>query len=362
MKKIKILVDGHVLDGKHQGTSSYISGLYSELSKREECDIYIATQDEASVDKYFGQSNHVTWVPLKSKNKYQRLAFEFDALAKKIKPDYSHFQYITPLTKRNKWINTIHDVLFLDFPENFPLSYRIQNYCLFKLGALRSDIVLTVSEYSKQKISQHFNLPLQDIVVTPNAIDDISTVQEKLIKPLENEKFYLYVSRFEPRKNQHLLIESFLKANVGNDAKLVLVGAPALSYPELDMYLTDDFKEKVIHLQGIEKSELVWLYQHATAAIYPSKGEGFGIPPLEAVALGCPSYSADNTALSELTPYLSGTFDTNESSIVSLFNNIEQQKNKPDLVTKRGQVMAAFNWANSADILLKTLLTDNSII
>ena len=355
MKKIKILVDAHVLDGKHQGTSSYISGLYSELSKREECDIYIATQKQKSVEKYFGKSNNVTWVPLTSTNKYQRLAFEFDSLVKKLKPDYSHFQYITPLLKRNKWINTIHDVLFLDFPENFPLSYRIQNYCLFRLGAMRSDIVLTVSEYSRQRVSQHFNLPQQNIIVTPNAIDDISAVAVKPINILENERFYLYVSRFEPRKNQHLLIESFLKSNVRNTAKLVLVGAPALSYPELEQYLTDDFKDKIIHLQGIDKSELVWLYQNATAAIYPSKGEGFGIPPLEATALECPSYSADNTALSELTPYLSGTFDNNENSIVTLLNKIEHEGKLLNLIDKSKQVITTFNWANSADILLKAL-------
>lgn len=358
MQKIKILVDGHVLDGKHQGTSSYISGLYSEMSKREECEIFIATEKEASVVKYFNNSINVTWLPLTSKNKYQRLSFEFDSLARKIKADYSHFQYITPLTKSNKWINTIHDVLFLDFPENFPLSYRIQNYCLFKLGAMRSDILLTVSEYSKQRISAHFNTSAQDITVTPNAIDDISSVVGQAVTGLENTQFFIYVSRFEPRKNQHLLIESFLKSNAANSAKLVLVGAPALPYPELDKYLTRDFNDKIIHLQGIDKSELVWLYQNAVAALYPSKGEGFGIPPLEAMAIGCPSYSADNTALSELIPYLSGTFDNNETRIVTLFNKIEQEDKKLNLKDKSKQVITMFNWANSADILLKKL-TDN---
>ncbi len=356
MKKFKILVDGHVLDGKHQGTSSYISGLYSEMSKREECEIFIATEKEASVAKYFNHSTNVKWLPLTSKNKYQRLAFEFDSLARKIKADYSHFQYITPLTKSNKWINTIHDVLFLDFPENFPLSYRIQNYSLFKLGAMRSDILLTVSEYSKQRISEHFNTSSQDITVTPNAIDDISTVVGQAVTELENTKFFIYVSRFEPRKNQHLLIEAFLKSNVANSAKLVLVGAPALPYSELDKYLTRDFNDKIIHLQGIDKSELVWLYQNAIAAMYPSKGEGFGIPPLEAAALQCPSYSADNTALSELAPYLSGTFENDLNSLVSLINEVEQQKDSSRFVTKNKQVKAIFNWSNSADILLSRLI------
>ena len=356
MNPIKILVDGHVLDGKHQGTSSYISGLYSEMSKREECEIFIATEKEASVAKYFNNSTNVKWLPLTSKNKYQRLAFEFDSLARKIKADYSHFQYITPLTKSNKWINTIHDVLFLDFPENFPLSYRIQNYCLFKLGAMRSDILLTVSEYSKLRISEHFNTSAQDITVTPNAIDDISSVVGQAVSGLENTKFFIYVSRFEPRKNQHLLIEAFLKSNAANSAKLVLVGAPALPYPELDKYLTRDFNDKIIHLQGIDKSELVWLYQNAVAALYPSKGEGFGIPPLEAMALGCPSYSADNTALTELKPFLSGTFENSAVAITAIFEQLYSQKEAECIKGKREHVIATFNWAESSELLLKKLL------
>lgn len=356
MKKIKVMVDAHVLDGKHQGTSSYISGLYSALSKRDELELYVATEKQESMDKYFGNCSNINWIKLNSKNKYQRLAFEFDSISQKLKPEFSHFQYITPLIKRNKWINTIHDILFMDFPEEFPLSYRVKNHLLFRLGAIRSDILLTVSEYSKQRISQHFKIPINDIVVTPNAINDIVSVIPKPMIQLEGQKFFVYVSRFEPRKNQHTLIEAFYRVNFGTDVKLVLVGAPALEYPALEAQLKINMNNQLIHLQGIDTAELVWLYKHAMGAFYPSKCEGFGIPPLEASALDCPSYCADNTALSELSQYVSGCFDNNVESIAEQLQRTYTNTSGVKTGSKADLVVDNYNWKKSGDILIERLL------
>ena len=267
MKKIRILVDGHVLDHEHQGTASYIAGLYSALSEKEQCEIFVATANQESIIKYFGSNTKVHWVPLYSKNKYRRLVIEFDQLTKDIKPDYSHFQYITPLIKRNKWINTIHDILFLDYPDYFPLSYRFKNYILFKLAAMRSDVLVTVSQYSKYRIGHHFGIAQENIVVTPNAVDDILAVEAVSINQLQNTRYFVYVSRFEPRKNQHKLIEAFYKADLGSDVKLVLVGVSTIVYPELAVQLKDNRKNQLVRLQGLQKSELVWLYKNGMIVI-----------------------------------------------------------------------------------------------
>jgi glycosyltransferase involved in cell wall biosynthesis len=354
MSKLKILVDGHVLDGKHQGTSSYISGLYSAVAKKGECELYIATEKESSMQKYFNDSPNINWVPLKACGKFSRLSIEFDRISKAVKPNYSHFQYITPLIKREKWINTIHDILFLDFPQEFPLKYRLQNHALFRLSALRSDVLTTVSNYSKERISHHFKIAKDKIVVTPNAVDDISKVQGKAITNLIGQNFFIFVSRLEPRKNQHLLIDAFIQAKLAPETKLILVGAPALEYKELtDRLANSSISSRVIHLQGLTQGELVWLYQNARASVYPSKCEGFGIPPLEAVVLGTQSYCADNTALSELSPYLDGMFDAdNISEIVSVLEN----SNIINENIMKNHPSDCYQWDKSADVLLKNLL------
>ena len=127
MSKPVILVDGHVLDGKPQGTSTYIVGLYTEIAKRNTVEILIATEQENSIKRWFPKQENICWVPLTTAKKYKRLAVEFDRLAEQYRPDYMHFQYITPLRKRTRWINTVHDLLFLDLPQYFPLRYRLQN-------------------------------------------------------------------------------------------------------------------------------------------------------------------------------------------------------------------------------------------
>jgi len=354
MSKLKIFVDGHVLDGKHQGTSSYISGLYSALAKKNECELYIATEKESSMQKYFNDISNINWVPLNSRGKFSRLSTEFDRISRAVKPDYSHFQYITPLIKREKWINTIHDILFLDFPQEFPLKYRIQNHALFRLSALRSDLLTTVSNYSKERIAHHFKIAKDKIVVTPNAVDGISKVQPKPLTNLVGQDFFIFVSRLEPRKNQHQLIDAFIQAKLAPETKLVLVGAPALEYKELTDRLSNrSISNRVIHLQGLSQNELVWLYQNARASVYPSKCEGFGIPPLEAVVLGTQSYCADNTALSELSPYLDGMFD---AGVVNEITSVLENSYRTNNVTTKKNISDTYQWDKSADILLNNLL------
>ncbi|EOK5702644.1 glycosyltransferase family 4 protein [Vibrio vulnificus] len=351
MNRIKIFVDGHVLDGKPQGTCSYIAGLYGALSKNENFEIYVATNNYESIIKYFGGNNNVKWVKLNSKSKYFRLAYELTMIERKIKPDFSHYQYITPLFKFGRWINTIHDLLFIDFPSNFPLKYRLINYLLFKISAIRSDVILTVSSYSKNRISKHFNIKENDIVVTPNAVDNILSFGEESIGFLENEKFFIYVSRIEPRKNQDLLARAFLMANIPLDTKLVLVGAKSLAYPLLDDLLKND---RIVHLEGISNENLVWLYKNAKASLYPSKCEGFGIPPLEAAILGCKSFCAKNTALTELSSFVDGTFNCgNIEEIKTIIELVIQDSNLEQASGKK--IMDQFNWGNVASEFINAI-------
>jgi glycosyltransferase involved in cell wall biosynthesis len=218
-------------------------------------------------------------------------------------------------------------------------------------------VLLTVSEYSKRRISHHFGIQSSEITVTPNAISDITHIASRPIGNLASTDFYLFVSRFEPRKNQHLLVKSFINSSANTSTKLVLVGSPAIDYPELEALMKGEHKDRIVHLQSIDMSELVWLYKNSKASIYPSKCEGFGIPPLEAVALGCPSYCTDNTALSELKDYVDGVFNESESSITSVINRIEMAQ-PVSSSRNREKVLSTFDWENSAQLLIERLANE----
>lgn len=355
-----ILVDGHVLDGKPQGSSAYIAGLYRAVADMGAADIRIAAHDPESLVRWGLDKPGIEWVPLTATGRFERLAIEMTGLQTRIGADFSHFQYITPLIKRSRWINTQHDLLFLDLPQHFSLGYRIKNHALFRLSALRSDVVLTVSDYSRNAIHRHFGIPLERIHVTCNAPDSFIDAPDDVVEGLQPGRFVVFVSRFEPRKNQHALVEAFcnLRAELDPDIQLVLVGYPALAYPELDAALAAARAEgdRVRVLSNLSHTQLTWLYRHGAGSIYPSHAEGFGMPVIEAVAAGGLSYCADNTAMSELVPHVHGSFDAHDpESIRQVVRRAVsgQDANRRDTV--RAQMLKTFNWTASAEALMEAI-------
>ena len=278
-------------------------------------------------------------------------------LQARIKPDYAHFNYICPPIKTGPWINTIHDVLFLDHPEYFPLSYRLKNRLLFQASAMRSEKVFTVSQFSRDAISRHFGLDKQQIAVIPAAPDAFIDASDEPVDGLQPGRFAVYVSRFEPRKNQHSLVEAFhaLNTELPVGTKLVLVGYPALPYPELDRALAQA-GERVRLLSNITNAQLTWLYRNAAASIYPSNAEGFGMPPLEAVAAGGRSFCADNTAMSELSGLVQGQFDaSSQAEIRDCVRHVfasNAHRPDPDMKAKLAQ---SYSWDASAQAMIDAL-------
>ena len=171
MKIPNILVDGHVLDGRPQGTATYIAGLYKAIAENNLATITIASFYKDSLEKYDLSHPNIKWVKLPTKNKYIRLLFSLPYLEYYLKPDFSHYNYIGPIIKFSKRIITCHDLLFLDFPEYFSRSYRFRNKILFYISARNADIVSTVSEFSANAISKHFSIPYDKIMIAPNAIN-----------------------------------------------------------------------------------------------------------------------------------------------------------------------------------------------
>ena len=313
--------------------------------------------DEASIARWFPDAPEVEWEPLKASGRVKRLAVELPSLQARLKPDIAHFNYICPLRKVGPWINVIHDLLFLDYPQYFPLSYRVKNSTLFRISALRSEKVITSSRYSCEAIHRHFDIPLDRIHVVPAAPDAFVDAADQAIAELKPGRFVVYVSRFEPRKNQHALVRAFhdLETELAEDLQLVLVGSPALPYAELDEALTQaDARVRV--LSNLSHAQLTWLYRHAAASIYPSHAEGFGMPIIEAVAAGGRSYCAKNTAMSELVPFVHGSFAaTEQAQICDSIRKAFGDYAEAEKCAVRDRMLATFNWDASAEALIDVL-------
>lgn len=362
MKKTKIFVDCHVFDGNFQGTTTYIKGLYSELIKDTMHHIFLGASNIENLKNIFGTHENVTFIKYKTKNKFYRLLFDIPAIIKENEIDYAHFQYVVPLIKACKYIVTIHDVLFLDFPEYFPLFYRIKNKFLFKKSAERADVVLSVSEYSKTQIQKHFKT--QKVVVTPNAVDPIyfekydkTQVQKQVEIKFKVKKYFLFVSRWEPRKNHHRLLKVFVEKEYYKDHLLVFIGDKAIVNKEYNIYyrsLPENIKTKVLSFNKVNFEDLILFVRGADLSIYPSIAEGFGIPPLESMACEVPTVCSNSTAMADFD--FIGDCLFNPLSTEDLNDKIRFALSlSNDLSVKREKLLKKYNWNFSAQQLSRAV-------
>lgn len=205
---------------------------------------------------------------------------------------------------------TLHDIIPLRMPETVSDRYlyifnnelpKIINSC---------DGILTVSEFSKQDISKEFNFPKDKIFVTHLAAEDIYRPLNKsqCKKIIEDEysiddDFILYVGGFSPRKNIVGLIEAFsrLPKNAKRNLKLVITGKKGISYDIYKKRTIDlNIENDVIFTDFIPLEKLPIFYNACELLAYPSFYEGFGLPPLEAMACGTPVIASNVTSLPEI--------------------------------------------------------------
>ena len=360
---MKLLVDLHVFDGAFQGSRTYLEGLYTHMTQFKDIEFYFAAQNLANLQAVFGVADNIHYVQLLSSNKWKRLAFEFPRIVKENNIDYAHYQYISPLFKCCKEIVTLHDLLFIDYPQYFTLSYSLPKKLLFRRSAKRANVLLTVSEYSKKSIMKNFGIDSNNIYITYNSILPIEGVGQNvnISKKYGFDKYILTVSRIEPRKNHLSLLKAYNELKLWEKGyHLVMVGKKDLAYHDLFTYLDgleQTAKEKV-HMIQVPFADLVALYKQATLFVFPSFGEGFGIPPLEALAYGNTLLCSNTTAMEEFglpsdIMFSPSDLDELKQKMVKLLTN------PIDLSTVRQRVFEKYNWQKIADGFHETLMMKN---
>lgn len=373
-----LFVDAHTFDEYHQGIRTFIKGIYEEIEVHSsELQIYLAANNIDNLKKEFRDQPNFKYIKLKSKNKYIRLAYEIPKIIMSNAFDFAHFNYYLPLflTKKCKYIVTIHDVLFIDFPQYFPLKYRLINTILFKRSAKKANIVTTVSDYSAQRIIENFNITDKKIEVLPNAISKKYTLTQNkeddkdYIKAQYNlDKYIIYVSRIEPRKNHYNLVKAFEELSLWKQGfSLLLIGQESFKDDKLNRLIhkvSQASNGMILKIRDIPNDDLIKFYNAATLAVFPSLCEGFGIPPIESAVLKTSTICSNSTAMKDFTFFKDRLFDaTSKDAIkatITKFLDKESVSNQSDeLLEMSNHIKEKYTWNRTAQKLKNLILNDN---
>jgi glycosyltransferase involved in cell wall biosynthesis len=274
-------------------------------------------------------------------------------LAKQYSIDILHSPAnIAPLFYTGKSIINIHDLCFVVNPQWYSFAFRTAYNLIIPLLAKRATKVITNSNNSKNDLLQHFRLPAESVALVYWAVDDtfsLPALKAASVEPITFESEYiLYVGSLEPRKNINILIEAYEKLRrefPEIKAKLVLIGGESPLFATVQLNIRE-FREDIIFKGFVTDSELSGYYRGAKLVAYPSLYEGFGLPPLEAMASGVPVVTSSSSSIPEVVGHAAVLINPRDSG--QLANALRRVLTDPHL---REEMIAAgyaqvtkFNW------------------
>jgi glycosyltransferase involved in cell wall biosynthesis len=269
-------------------------------------------------------------------------------LNKNNKPFLLNLCSTAPAFYKNQ-IVTHHDITYVRFPNSYSWKFRLFYRILAPLMMRNCTKLVTVSFFSKKEIVEHYNIPESKVTVIYNGVGDEFSCVEAINTSSRHENYALAVSSPNEHKNFLGMIKAF-SATKGN-VKLKIIGSASRSFNSMDFSAEKD--PRIEFLGRVTDSELINLYQNAKYFIFPSFYEGFGIPPLEAQACGCPVVSSDRASLKEVLKDSALFFDpTKISEMIKALEIIDSDNNmRKELVEKGIKNMRRFSWQISAEKL-----------
>lgn len=296
----------------------------------------------------------------------------FLRLVNKEKCDLMYFMHFNvPFFYRRDFVVLIHDLTLIRFPgkKMNKLVHRIGFYLVFVSACLRARKIVTVSDHTKKDLVSSFRISPDKVQTIYNGVD-IEKFQKKsqidLGKLGISKPFFLYTGVWREHKNIKGLVRAFaLCVKRGLDAELVLTGGKGVYRDEIVAKIRKYGVEDRVVLTGfVDDAELVGLFQNARCFVFPSFSEGFGLPPLEAMAAGTPNVSSSSSCMGEIygdNVLYFNPYDIEDMSMqmMKLFGS---QNLRNDLIQRGLRHVQKFNWGKNAietrDFLGGILLTE----
>lgn len=281
----------------------------------------------------------------------------FKRWLKRLKPDLVHFLFPQqPVLHRGLRVTTVHDLTHVHFasPKGNKWVYAIKNRIytwLIKNVSRRSTFVITPTNHVKNELVRWAKLKPDKVVVTYEAAEPMAPTASQPIPELQGKPFLLYVGTAFPYKNLARLTDAYAQLKQAMPTlQLAFAGKKTYFHEQLEAYVKKQNYPDVHFLDFVSEGQLVWLYQHARAYVFPSLSEGFGLPALEAMLFDLPVASSNATCLPEV--YGAGAAYFNPLDVNDMAQTIEElladEEERKRLVQEARKQLAKYSWEKMA--------------
>lgn len=371
---MRIGIDARFYGSVGKGLGRYAQKLIENLEKIDKINQYFIFLRKENFDEFQPKNDNFkkvladyTWYSFSEQINMPKVLNAY-------KLDLVHFPHFNvPILYRKKFVITIHDLILIHFPtlkgtRLNPIFYWIK-YLAYKIiigsAIRRSKKIITVSEFSKNDILNHYSLKKDKVSVTYEAFDESqiskydSDVDESILRKYGIIKPYLlYVGNAYPHKNLERLLDSwdkfFLEEKNKKVTQLVLVGKKDYFYERLMGQIKRSNIQNVVLTGFVKDDDLSGVYRESLGYVFPSLYEGFGLPPLEAMAMGVPVISNQHGCMQEILGESAYYFDgKNIESIKDAIIKISNDNDLRQTLIDRGYAQVKkYSWKK---MVLQTL-------
>ena len=350
---LRIGIDLAATTGQKSGLGFYVENLYTELQKLEaDADVHFVPIDR--VQKNLRTPYRIAW---------DQAGLPLTALSRGVD------MLFVPAFSAPRWfpkpvVMTAHDIYGVSYPEQFSGLAKKYWTQILPQSMKRANHLISISEFTKQEIITHLQIPEDKMTVIPNAaatyyrlLDDSEAAATRIRKLGVRAPFIVSTGTIEPRKNYERLIDAFAFSKRG-DHQLVIVGKKGWKYDELFKKVRKyHLEDAVKFVDYVENEDIVALYNACTFFIAPSLYEGFGLPALEAMQCGAAVAVSQNSSLPEVVGDAGILFDPFDADDIRkrmdlLFGDVNLRRTMQVQSTARAQ---QFSWEKTAKQTLEVL-------
>jgi glycosyltransferase involved in cell wall biosynthesis len=362
---MKIGIDARFFGLLGKGLGRYTQKLIEHLECIDNENLYVVFLRKENFDQYHPHNKNFTkaladypWYSLSEQLFYPRLLAKYNF-------DLMHFPHFNvPVLYFGKFVLTIHDLILIHFPtlkgtKLNPMWYWIK-YFGYKVtigsAIARAKSIIAVSEFTKNDLIAVYPRSRKKITVTYEACDDFCRISQ-IEAPYILEKYgimkpyLLYVGNAYPHKNLPALIDAFVLVQKDfPDMQLALVGKEDYFYLRLREYVKTKKITGVHFLGFVSDQDLDVMYRFAKAYVFPSLYEGFGLPPLEAMAKGVAVVCSDHACMQEIlgdAAHWANARNANDLAL-KISEVLTNKKLESDLISKGYQQIQKYNWDKMA--------------